>query len=44
MTRHTASKLMRWALKLSAFHYVVEHLPGERNVWADMLTSLGGTV
>lgn len=36
--RHTASKLMRWALKLSAFRYVVEHLPGERNVWADMLT------
>ena len=38
ISRHTASKLMRWALKLSAFHYVVEHLPGERNVWADMLT------
>ncbi len=36
--RHTASKLMRWAIKLSAFRYVVEHLPGERNVWADMLT------
>lgn len=38
MSRHTASKLMRWALKLSAFRYVVEHIPGERNVWADMLT------
>ena len=36
--RHTASKLMRWAIKLSAFRYVIEHLPGERNVWADMLT------
>lgn len=36
-TRHTASKLMRWDIKLSAFFYVVEHLPGERNVWADML-------
>ena len=36
--RHTASKLMRWAIKLSAFRYVVEHLPGQRNVWADMLT------
>ncbi len=36
--RHTATKLMRWAIKLSAFRYVVEHLPGERNVWADMLT------
>lgn len=36
--RHTASKLMRWALKLSAFRYIVEHIPGEKNVWADMLT------
>ena len=35
---HTASKLMRWALKLSEFRYVVEHIAGERNVWADMLT------
>ena len=38
MPRHTATKLMRWALKLSAYRYVVEHLAGERNVWADMLT------
>ena len=38
IARHTASKLMRWAIKLSAFRYVVEHLPGELNVWADMLT------
>jgi len=38
MSRQTATKLMRWAIKLSAFRYIVEHLPGERNVWADMLT------
>ena len=38
MAKHTASKLMRWAIKLSAFRYVIEHLPGELNVWADMLT------
>ena len=38
MARHTARKLRRRALKLSAFHYFVEHLPGERNVVADMLT------
>lgn len=29
---------MRWAIKLSALRYVVKHLPGERKVWADMLT------
>ena len=38
MAKHRASKLMRWAIKLSAFRYVIEHLPGEINVWADMLT------
>ena len=38
MARHKASKLIRWALKLSGFRYVIEHLAGERNVWADMLS------
>lgn len=38
ISRHTVSKLMRWAIKLNAFRYVVEHLPGEQNVWADILT------
>ena len=38
ISRHTASKLMRWAIKLSAFRYVIEHMPGERNVWTDNLT------
>ena len=36
--KHTARKLMRWAIKLSVFCYVVEHLPREHSVWADMLT------
>lgn len=26
LSRHTASKLMRWEIKLSAFWYVKEHL------------------
>ena len=38
IARHIASKLLRWAIKLSAFKYVVEHIPGELNVWADMMT------
>ena len=38
ISRQTASKLMRWAIKLSAFRYVVVHLPGDQNVWEDMLT------
>ena len=36
--QHTASKLMRWALIESAFRYVIEHLAGESNVWADMFS------
>lgn len=36
--RHTANKLLRWALKLSSFQYVIEHLSGEENVWADLLS------
>lgn len=36
--RHTASKLTRWALKLSEFRYIIDHVEGDRNVWADMLT------
>jgi RNase H-like domain found in reverse transcriptase len=35
---HTAAKLTRWALKLSAYNYTIEHVPGTDNVWADMLT------
>ena len=38
ISRHTANKLMRWALKLSGFRYVIERIPGNYNVWADMLT------
>ena len=32
---------MRWATKLSAFKYVTEYIPGEENVWADMLSRWG---
>lgn len=36
--RHTANKLLRWALKLSSFSYIIEHLSGEENVWGDLLS------
>lgn len=38
INRQVATKLMRWALKLSAYRYVIEYLPGNQNVWADMMT------
>ena len=36
--RHVVSKVKRWALYLSRFSYTVEHIMGERNVMADIMT------
>jgi hypothetical protein len=38
LSSHTASKLIRWALKLSAFRYTIAHVPGRDNLWPDLLT------
>lgn len=38
LPRYAVNKLMRWAIKLSAFNYMIEHIPGESNDWADMLS------
>lgn len=38
IARHTMSEVMGWALKLSEFRFIIEHIEGERNVWADLLT------
>jgi transposase InsO family protein len=37
--RHaTVARVYRWAMYLSMFRYVCEHIPGEENVFADLLT------
>jgi len=36
--RHIVSKVQRWALFLSKFNYVIEHIRGDENVCADILT------
>lgn len=36
--RHIISKVQRWAIYLSRFEFVIEHIDGELNVCADMLT------
>jgi hypothetical protein len=38
LSSHTASKLIRWALKLSTLRYTIEHVPGDQNLWPDLLT------
>ena len=30
--RYAMNKMMKWATKLSAFNYFIEHIPGENNV------------
>jgi RNase H-like domain found in reverse transcriptase/Reverse transcriptase (RNA-dependent DNA polymerase) len=37
IARHTASKLMRWAVKLSSFRYTIEAIAGDANKFADLL-------
>ena len=36
--RHIVAKVQRWALFLSRFDYLIEHIDGARNVFADILT------
>ena len=36
--RHVVCKVQRWALYLSRFDYIVEHIEGKDNVFADILT------
>lgn len=38
VSRHVVHKVQRWALRLAEFNFTIEHIPGESNVWADMLT------
>ena len=37
-TRH---KIARWALALMGYNYIIEHIPGEKNLWADLLSRWG---
>ena len=39
--RHIVGKVQRWALYISIFNYEIEHIPGDRNIFADLLTRWG---
>jgi hypothetical protein len=41
LARHVVHKLQRWALKMSAFSYCMEHVMGELNFWTDLMTRWG---
>ena len=36
--RHKVLKVIRWALFLSGFNYRIEHVPGNTNIWSDIMT------
>ncbi|GMF21819.1 unnamed protein product [Phytophthora fragariaefolia] len=36
--KHVKGKQLRWAMKLMNYHYVIEHVPGPDNLWADMIS------
>lgn len=36
--KHIRGKLLRWALKISNCNYIIEHIDGTNNVWADMVS------
>ncbi len=38
VARHVVNKVQRWALRLAEFNFTIEHIPGESNVWDDILT------
>jgi hypothetical protein len=38
---HVAHNLQRWALKMSVFSYIMEHVMGELNYWIDLMTRWG---
>ncbi|ETV95821.1 hypothetical protein H310_10866 [Aphanomyces invadans] len=39
--KYTAQKLERWALLLMGYNYEIHDIPGESNVWADLLSQWG---
>ena len=40
-TKATAGRLDRWGMLLSEFKYIIRHVSGEKNVWADLLSRWG---
>ncbi|OWY99894.1 hypothetical protein PHMEG_00029027, partial [Phytophthora megakarya] len=38
LKRHVRDRLQRWSMRLCGLHYVIEHISGEHNVWADIVS------
>ncbi|CEO95672.1 hypothetical protein PBRA_009680 [Plasmodiophora brassicae] len=40
-TQPAAERLERWGMRLRKYNFVIEHIPGDKNVWADLQTRWG---
>ncbi|POM76543.1 Hypothetical protein PHPALM_6210 [Phytophthora palmivora] len=38
LKKHVRDRLQRWAMRLCGLHYTIEHFPGEKHVWADIVS------
>ncbi|KAF1317985.1 Dynein heavy chain, partial [Globisporangium splendens] len=41
LKKHIRAKLQRWAMRLTGYIYTIEHIPGEHNLWADIVSRWG---
>lgn len=39
LPRYVVMKQMQWSINLPVYIYMVEHIPGNENAWADMLST-----
>ncbi|GMF36000.1 unnamed protein product [Phytophthora fragariaefolia] len=39
--QHVKGKLQHWAMRITGCRYIIEHIPGEHNLWADIVSRWG---
>jgi len=40
-SKQSAERLIRWGVEIREFNFTIHHIPGEDNVWADLLSRWG---
>ncbi|POM60589.1 hypothetical protein PHPALM_30530 [Phytophthora palmivora] len=36
LKKHARDRLQRWAMRLCGLHFTIDHIPGDKNIWADI--------
>ena len=42
--KQSAERLIRWGIELRDYNYIIHHIPGEENHWADLLSRWGAGI